>query len=279
MRSKLTLLLLSALLAACAGIGHQEVNVEESVCGVIKEPVVFWLWNRCAGKPNPVLAQGVKGAEAISYKTADGRTLRGYRLIGKAVDGQAPASVLVAQGNAMLSDQLLDVMSRVSDAGIEVLIFDYRGYGQSEGLRRLKAITSDYTEIFEKLVPKDGRRRLLYGISFGGIVVANVIGAGVEFDRAVIDSAPSRLSNYGCEPRYDAVLNLPDDASRIMVIAGARDRVVKPGDSRELITTVAQRGGKAVYRQEFSHPFMDASDSHQIRMDLITKHLLGRDHE
>lgn len=274
MRTTLVLPFLAAMLASCASVGANPGAQEVSVCGAIREPLVFWFWSRAAGEANPQRAHQISNAQALTYKTQDGRLLQGYKLKHTVEDGVARGSVLLAQGNAMLADQLLPAISRLSAAGLDVYLFDYRGYGQSGGRRRLKAIVSDYTEMFDNLLPQDNGKRFLYGISFGGIVVSNVIGSGVRFDRAVIDSSPSRLSNHGCEERYDPVLNIPQDASKLLVIAGEKDRVVQPGDSLDLRNAITQNGGKAVLHPEFAHPFMDPPDLHRTRMAVIRRYLL-----
>lgn len=274
MRTVFISLLSIALLTSCASLYQQSDDRETTVCGIIKEPLVFWAWNRSAGEAIPSLAARTKNSEAIEYKTSDGRILRGYKV--KHAEGVVGrGTLLLAQGNAMLADRLLWSLSSLTDAGIDVFVFDYRGYGQSEGRRRLKAIVRDYKEIYENLLPRGNGKRFLYGISFGGIVVSNVIGSGVEFDRAVIDSSPSRLSNHGCNDNYDPVVNLPIDASKIVVIAGEKDVVVRPVDSLELRAMTEQRGGKSILRANYAHPFQDSTmEKHQDRMKLIQRHLL-----
>jgi alpha-beta hydrolase superfamily lysophospholipase len=249
-------------------------NLEESVCGSFREPFAFWMWSRAAGKPSSEAARQLANAEAISHTTADGRVLRGFRLRSTATANKANGFVLVAQGNAMLADQLLSSLTIFSQAGIEAYVFDYRGYGRSAGSPRLKAIVSDYREIFHRVATSREGKRLLYGISFGGIVLLNVIGSGIAFDRVVIDSTPSRVSNFGCPEGYDPIANLPADASRFLFVAGEDDQVVPVKDSREIIDLARSRGGHIEIRQGYAHPFMD-SDSrvHRARLELIRSFL------
>jgi len=175
----------------------------------------------------------------------------------------------------MLSDRLLSSLTGFSDAGLEVYIFDYRGYGNSEGRRRLKAMVGDYRELASALLASSDGRRALYGISFGGVVVLNVIGAGAAYDRAVIDSTPSRISNIGCPPQYDPVANLPSDASNVLLVAGERDTVVSIPDSEELVSRGKTLGARTEVRSEYAHPFMDQDvETHRSRLDLIRSFLL-----
>jgi alpha/beta superfamily hydrolase len=250
--------------------------LEQSVCGSIKEPLAFWMWSGAAGKPNPEAASLIPNAEPIVHKTKDGRLLRGYKLGSTAAGGAVIGSVLVAQGNAMLADQLLSSLTFFSQAGIETFVFDYRGYGHSEGERRLKAMVSDYQELFDRIGASTKGKRLLYGISFGGVILLNVVGSGIAFDRAVIDSTPSRVSNLGCPETYDPVANFPMDGSRFLLVAGNQDKVVPIKDSQELIDLAKTRGGRAEVRPDYAHPFMDSDIRiHRARLDLISSFLAG----
>lgn len=267
------LLLTLILSISSAAMADETDSLEQSVCGFIKEPLAFWGWSRLAGKPDPAAAARIANAEAISHRTRDGRLLRGYRLKPERPGG---GFVLVAQGNAMLADQLLPELAFLAQAGLEVYIFDYRGYGQSEGRPRLKAMVSDYRELFDRLALAHPGPRHLYGISFGGIVLLNLAGSGVAFDRAVIDSTPSRVSGFGCPERYNPVANLPLDASRLLIVAGGRDHVVPARDSQELREAVQARGGRAELQPDFAHPFMDADAGiHRARLAGIRAFLTG----
>jgi alpha-beta hydrolase superfamily lysophospholipase len=257
---------------ACALPGGPSDNLEETVCGWFKERAAFAAWSMAAGRPNPDAWRSVPGSLPVTHKTRDSRVLRGYKIsrTGAAANG----FVLVAQGNAMLADQLLHDLGALADRGKDVYIYDYRGYGASEGKRRLKAIVSDYRDIFDTLSSNPKDQKLLYGISFGGIVLLNVIGRGAQFHRAVIDSSPSRISHMGCPEPYDPVLNLPSDSSGLMIISGEKDTVVPPEDMRELISTARLRGAQTVVSAEFAHPFMDAERTvHEQRQKMIADFL------
>lgn len=257
LRQVFILALLGACLSATAA-AQPDIEIEESVCNVVLEPFAFWLWQRAAGTPHLQEDRLPANVDAIQHRTQDGRLLYGYRLKARTAPG-APAKgfLLVTQGNATLVERLIGRLHQFSDSGYDVYLYDYRGYARSEGRRRLKAIVSDYQDIFTQLSKTQSGERLLYGMSFGGIVLLNVIGTGAAFDRAVIDSTPSTVSNYGCPRRYDPVVNLPADATRLLLIAGRQDRVVTMEDSALLLDTAAARGADTERSPEFAHPFMD----------------------
>jgi predicted esterase len=88
----------------------------------------------------------------------------------------------------------------------------------------------------------------------------------------VIDSTPSRLSDYGCPAAHDPVNNQPRDTGHLLVIAGARDQVVKPGTSRELLELAQVRGATVLLEPAWGHPFMD--NHTQQRLQAVHQFLL-----
>jgi alpha/beta superfamily hydrolase len=269
-----------ATMTCCASAPGERSDdgLEQSVCG-LKEPFVFWLWRRAAGAADHSRVLHERDIEDISLTTRDGRLIRGYRL--KAVaDAAAPSKakgyLLLTQGNAMLADQIISRFRNFSRLGYDVYIFDYRGYGRSEGKRRLKAILSDYGEIIAHLNTLPYPRHLYYGMSFGGIVLLDALKGSDDEKSVVIDSTPSRLSDYGCPESYDPVNNLPEDSSDFLFIAGDRDPVVKPESSRELLGLAQQRGASVLRDPRFSHPFMDRqAEDHNRRRNAVESFLVG----
>jgi alpha/beta superfamily hydrolase len=254
-----------------------DMELEQSVCG-LKEPFIFWLWSSMAGSPNTDRLAGLNNVEDISFETKDHRILRGYKLKATGRDGQEVTPkgyLLVLQGNAILADQILDEFTHFSSAGFDVYLYDFRGYGRSGGNRRLKAIISDYAEILAALNSTDYDKHFVYAMSFGGIVFLDGFEKHAELDRIIIDSTPSRVSDYGCPAAYDPVNHLPQDCSHFMFIVGRNDSVVPPSMSQELVDMAQQRNAIILLDEAFAHPFMDRDWSvHRRRMKTIKKHLL-----
>jgi alpha/beta superfamily hydrolase len=249
----------------------QEADVESAVCGSVREPFMFWLWSSMAGSPNPKRVAHMKNLEQIRFKTRDGIELGGYKLAATNPKGY----LLVVQGNAMLADQLIADLQSFRDSGLDVYIFDYRGYGMSKGKSRLAAITADYFEIVSYLNTLGYAKRLLYGISMGGIVLLNAVGRSQTYTRLVVDSSPSRISDFGCPERYDPVAHLPEDSSRLMIISGAKDQVITPSQMDELVRVGGSRRGRVLLDNEFAHPYQDVSDAiHRRRQNEVAAFLL-----
>jgi alpha/beta superfamily hydrolase len=249
----------------------QEADVESAVCGSVREPLMFWLWSSMAGSANPKRVSHIKYLEQIRFKTRDAIELGGYKLAATNPKGY----LLVVQGNAMLADQLVADLQSFRDLGLDVYIFDYRGYGISKGKSRLAAIAADYFEIVSYLNTLGYAKRLLYGISMGGIVLLNAVGRSQTYTRLVVDSSPSRISDFGCPERYDPVAHLPEDSSRLMIISGAKDQVITPSQMDELVRVGGSRRGRVLLDNEFAHPYQDVSDAiHRRRQNEIAAFLL-----
>jgi len=254
--------------------GQQSSNLEQSICG-LKEPFIFWLWSSAAGEASAARLAQVANVEDVAITSSDGRILRGYKL--KASHAQAGKELprgylLVVQGNAILADQIIARFDQFARLGYDVYIFDYRGYGRSEGKRRLKAILNDYRQIIQQLGTQPYQRRAFYGMSFGGVVLLDALRHQTGEMTVVIDSTPSRLSDYGCPAAHDPVNNLPRDTSNLLVIAGARDQVVKPGTSRELLELAEDRGATVRRDPAWGHPFMDSHTPR--RLEVVRRFLL-----
>lgn len=251
---------------------------EEALCGTFFEPFVFWIWSSMTPKPESSIVANIPFIEPSQYVTSDGKTLRGYKYLSN--NGYAKTSpkgyILVAMGNTMLSDQMVVMLNSFSQRGYDVYVYDYRGYANSEGSRRIKAIIEDYKEIAQTL-NKRYKRKLLYGISLGGAVMLNVIGSGLEYDAAVIDSAPSFLSPFGCPKSIDPLENIPKDASKIFVITAQSDSVLPSSMTSPLRESAKERGGKTLDGEKYEHPFADKDlKVHYQRMALILEFLDGK---
>jgi len=114
-------------------------------------------------------------------------------------------------------------------------------------------------------------------MSLGGVFMLNAIGAEVDYNAALIDSPPSRISSYGCPPQYDPVANLPEDGGRLGFIFGHRDTVVPPGAWRELSEAARARGAVVLEREDLAHPLMDWDPSaRRTRIEYVRTFFAGR---
>ena len=196
-----------------------------------------------------------EGYRDVEFKTSDGVMLRGWfipaRVQASSVPGassgaghSAPA-VLHVHGNAGNIAGHAAFSDFLADAGISVLVFDYRGYGRSEPARNLsrELLYRDTQAALEYLQSRpdvDSGRIGVYGVSLGGAFALNLAADRPEiravctvssfstWQGAASDHAPvlgSMLIRSGLDPA-NAAARLGDRP--YLIIHGARDSMIAP---------------------------------------------------
>ena len=207
-----------------------------------------------------------------SFLTSDSRTLRGYRISQcDSSKSRKRGAILIAHGNAMLAFQALPFGYELANLGVDIIVYDYRGYGRSEGWSRLKAIALDYKELSASL-----RKRyeilLGYGASLGGLLLLRAQNELNTFDHLILDAPPERITQLECPKVFDPINNVPDNASNLTLIHGGKDKIVRVG---RLPSLFRKNGARVVYEESLSHPFMDRGANRQRRTAIIYGALRG----
>ena len=144
--------------------------------------------------PTPVPI-GLNGAELVEFRSRDGARLCGWFIPAQsAADGsETPATILHAHGNAGNMNDHAWFTEYLPVAGFNVFIFDFRGYGQSEGRAWTRnGLLDDTHAALDYLVTRsdvDRGRIGMYGQSLGGSIGLNVMAERSEIRAAVIESA------------------------------------------------------------------------------------------
>jgi fermentation-respiration switch protein FrsA (DUF1100 family) len=108
-------------------------------------------------------------AEVI--RAPDGPRLRGWWVPAET----ARATVLFLHGNAGNISHRVDSLRILHQLGLNTFIFDYRGYGRSEGTPSEQGTYRDAEAAWEYLIRKHGvapRRLVVFGRSLGGAIAA-----------------------------------------------------------------------------------------------------------
>lgn len=107
------------------------------------------------------------------FTAPDGVRLHGWLL---RADSTSPALV-ISHGNAGNISHRLEFIRQLHRLGCTVFIYDYRGYGRSEGSPSEEGVYLDGTGAFDYLASLDGidpKRVALFGQSLGGAVAVHV---------------------------------------------------------------------------------------------------------
>jgi len=133
--------------------------------------------------------------EEVALSTPDGVTLAAWFVPAEGTS----RTVLFCHGNAGNISHRLDTLKMFNELGLNCLIVDYRGYGQSTGKPTEEGTLIDILAGFQWLIEEKGTRPeeiILFGRSLGGSVAA-VIAKDVNPAGLVLESAFTSFDDVG----------------------------------------------------------------------------------
>lgn len=204
--------------------------------------------------------------ETVRFRSADGTPLHGW-LIPKR-GAKEKGTIVFSHGNAGSLGHHLGFVAWLAEAGYNVLMFDYRGFGKSGGRVDRRGMVDDVKAAFAyagRRPDLDSRRLISYGHSLGGAKSVTALGeTPVKGLRAVvIDGA---FASYQAMARIVAgklgeSLVTDELAPRdfvgklspvpLLVVHGARDEVVPVSQGRQLFK--AARQPKTLFEVQAGH--------------------------
>ncbi len=223
-------------------------------------------------RADPAL-HGLPAAEQVWLEAEDGVRIHGWWTPAEGPGGRAPAgavaggrgTVIYCHGNAESLATRAWIADRLSRMGLQVLLFDYRGYGLSEGRPDEEGLARDARAAWRHVVEARGvdpGRVVLMGHSLGSAVATRLaleLGAVDQGDgaRSMAPGRPAALvvgSPFPSMPtvfehhapwlparalrwrndRHDAGARLDRADLPTLVIIGSLDEVIPPALSRRV---------------------------------------------
>jgi len=111
--------------------------------------------------------------EDIDFKTSDGLSLNGWLVPA----GPGRLTMVFCHGNAGNISYRLEKIEIFHNLGINVFIFDYRGYGRSQGQPSEQGLYDDAAAAYDYLLSRkdiDTDKIIIYGCSLGGAVATDL---------------------------------------------------------------------------------------------------------
>lgn len=182
--------------------------------------------------------------EAVTLTTSDGIRLDAWYVPAE----RARGALLYAHGNGGNISHRLDAIRMFRDMGLSVFIFDYRGYGQSEGEPSEEGTYLDAEAAWQYLAVQRGiapTRIVMYGESLGGAVAAQLAKRhqpGALILASVLTSVPDMAAElYPWLParwisryRYDTRRALQDVHAPVLVMHSREDDIIPYSHGRAL---------------------------------------------
>jgi len=227
--------------------------------------------------------------ESVALRTEDGETLSAWYVpAGKPPLREPAPALLYCHGNAGdIGDRVYSVKT-FHDMGLDVLVFDYRGYGESSGRPSEKGTYADASAAWQWLSGEKGfaaSNVVVFGRSMGGAVAAELarrVRPGVLALDSTFTSAPDmarRMFPYLpvgllCRYRYDALRHVREAGCPVIVSHSANDEMVPFAHGQRLYDAAAQP--KLLIRFRGGHNDMgldaDAGSRAQFR-DFLVRHM------
>jgi uncharacterized protein len=191
MRAAITLLLIAAVFIVALGFLAQALK-RSSMFYPDRYPVGYWNPESFPVRPRD-----------IEFRASDGVALHGWLVEASTAD--APLLIWF-HGNGGNLTARADVAAEFALRGISVFLFDYRGYGKSDGRPSENGLYRDSLAAFDVAVTQlqqDRSRIVLYGESLGG-PYASYVAAERPGARCVVieNSFPSTASVARTIPGY-----------------------------------------------------------------------------
>jgi fermentation-respiration switch protein FrsA (DUF1100 family) len=143
--------------------------------------------------------------ESVQFKSADGTRLSGWFIpaVGRQNPKEAKGTVVHFHGNAQNMTSHWRFVSWLPKQDYNVFVFDYRGYGESEGKPEPKGVFEDSGAALNYVRSRgdvDPERLFVFGQSLGGTNAIAVVGSG---NRAGVKAAAIESTFYS----YSSIAN------------------------------------------------------------------------
>jgi pimeloyl-ACP methyl ester carboxylesterase len=204
---------------------------------------------------DPLQANPAAAIEEVSLITADHVRLHGWLV--KATPAQIPAPLLIYfGGNAEEVSWLASTAGEY--AGWSLLLFNYRGYGTSEGRPGEAALFADALQIYDYAASRaDAGRVAVMGRSLGsgvavyvaarrpvaGVILVSPYDSLVSVAKGVYPYLPIRLM---LKHRFDSLSRAPGVKAPLLCLVASDDRVIPRPHSERLY---AAWGGAKHWRE------------------------------
>jgi uncharacterized protein len=232
------------------------------------------------------------GAEDVWFTTADSVRLHGWFFTSVVRETESP-TIIYFHGNGGNISNVGWVGERFAQRGFNVLLFDYRGYGRSEG--SCVGETELYSDgdaavaflINQKQI--DSKTIVLYGQSLGTTVVTDLASRG-EFGAVVLESGLSSASSLATTAlpwlprslhflgrnRFDSARKLTTVDAPVLVTHGDPDPVI-PVDQGRLLFAAAKEPKQMIVVPGVGHNvFGSAGEQYQQQIEVFIREAVKR---
>jgi len=250
-----------------------------------------WIWlfqERMVFFPAAELAATPRDAglafEDLTLPTPDGGVINAWFV--PAAD--ARATVLFCHGNAGNISHRLDTLGLLNGLGLNVLIFDYRGYGRSPGRPSERGAVLDALGAWGHLVGERGlppAKIVVMGRSLGSAVAVQ-LAAGTAPAALIIESAFTSVPDLGrvhypflprflARIRFDSLSRMGGLACPVLVAHSPEDEIIPYAMGRRLFEAAPEPKRFLAMRGDHNAGFLLTGALYVDRLDAFLREVVG----
>lgn len=212
---------------------------------LLEKRSIYFPMRKLRGNPSDMQLE----YQEIYFNTADNKKIQAWFIPNK----NAELTILFSNGNAGNISYRLEKISILHDLGVNIFIYDYRGYGRSQGSPSESGLYRDIRGAYDYLVNNLGvssDKIVLYGESLGGAVaidlasqkpVRALITEGTfasvkEMARKILPFIPTFI--YAS--RFDNLTKIADIDCEKLIIHSKDDRIIPFSQGKSLFKAASQ---------------------------------------
>lgn len=208
----------------------------------------------------------------VTVAADDGVTLGGVIVRQPATTTTTATTVLYFGGNAFHLDQAgRQVLPLIASCGVNVAVFDYRGYGRSGGAPTVAKLAADAIRVFDEVGARVPGRLFVHGQSLGSFMAAHVARQRPQAAGLVLEATATTVADWANAnlPWYAAPfvrldigesLRAVDNVAAVaawrgpgLVLAGGRDRITPPALGRRVYAAMAPAQRQWILAEHAGH--------------------------
>jgi alpha-beta hydrolase superfamily lysophospholipase len=226
------------------------------------------------GSPEDKVNLLALGGEEIYFSNGRGQQLRGYYFACNTEAPQSSSMILYSIGNDGDIEKRASVLALLLKTGVPVFIYEYSGFGKSQGKPSLKNAICDSHDAFDFVVERFNKKTeeiVLYGESLGGAISARLLSsrsAGALILKSSFSSL-ARISRELCVllriypsillPLMDTGKRLQSVVVPVMIIHGHLDRKIHWKHAETLYSN-CQANKTLLWLPNSRHAYMTEAD-------------------
>jgi fermentation-respiration switch protein FrsA (DUF1100 family) len=261
-------------------IGGAVASVSGQDLSAIENAILFFPDKKIEATPNKINLK----FDAVELITVDKVKLCAWWT----PSDNARATLIFSHGNGGNISHRLDKLKIFHDLALNVLLYDYRGYGKSEGSPNEKGFYADVEAAYDfvvndKKIPAD--QIIAYGESLGGPVAAH-LAANNKVQLLILESTFTNLEDMArlhmpllaglAKSKFDTLADVAKMKSPVLVLHSPNDEIVPYAQGQKLFASINTPKQFVILQGDHNNGFWKSKNTYMKGLDdFITAHVVS----